>query len=234
MARSCRQVRIAAPRCPARAGMAPSESPTRASWWWCPRPRGDGPVTERNGLGRRTVPPPARGWLDSARQQVLVQDGAPARAGMARSRGRHQCRVIRCPARPAASFGTEIAEQAQIVAGKAPLRLIRPRAGIAAHKRRRDCQAIGAAAAGNAAVACVTRPTDHRDESRRRTPISRIGLALILRKPPFKWVMPLNSSALKILAPRPAAISHACKSCCGLLSSGLHDGGKHAWRIPRE
>ncbi len=53
-----------------------------------PRPRGDGPLGAFHGFPFPTVSPPARGWSQLARAEMLRAAGFPARAGMVPWAGR--------------------------------------------------------------------------------------------------------------------------------------------------
>ena len=71
------------PGSPAHAGMAPVYNPVDLAAYGFPRPRGDGPMTGRDGNGASRVPPPTRGWpLSRAARRPKIL-GSPAHAGMA-------------------------------------------------------------------------------------------------------------------------------------------------------
>ncbi len=82
---------------PARAGMARRTSRRAPRASGCPRPRGDGPPMRPGSVVCSRVPPPARGWPPAAAWLGRVQQGAPARAGMAPASARAREPTSRCP-----------------------------------------------------------------------------------------------------------------------------------------
>ncbi len=82
---------------PAHAGMALCRVGDGDLPWWCPRPRGDGPMEDMDEGMARSVPPPTRGWPSLMALCCAHSAGAPAHAGMARLPTDPDTRCRWCP-----------------------------------------------------------------------------------------------------------------------------------------
>ena len=91
------QARGPRPGVPAYAGMVLPLYRPRLSPAWCPRLRGDGPLTKARADVGDGVSPPTRGWSHDRVRASDQQSGVPAYAGMVRGAGRPGTVAARCP-----------------------------------------------------------------------------------------------------------------------------------------
>ena len=82
---------------PACAGMDPCGKCRSLPSRRCPRMCGDGPYDSLVGTPPIGVPPHVRGWTAGADRAAAPEGGAPASAGMARTKGRRSGAIGRCP-----------------------------------------------------------------------------------------------------------------------------------------